>query len=76
MQVANAQGSILGPTLFVIFFNDITSGIDEKTNILMYADDTKIWREKKENCHHILQKDIDYLNDWALRNSIKFHPSK
>ena len=71
------QGSILGPTLFVLFLNDITNGLNENTNILMYADDTKIWREiKEEDDHHILQKDIDYLLDWALRNSMKFHPSK
>ena len=35
------QGSILGPTLFVLFINDIVSGLDPETNILMYADDTK-----------------------------------
>ena len=71
------QGSILGPTLFVLFLNDITNGINDKTNILMYADDTKIWREiNHEVDHHILQKDIDYLYDWALKNKMKFHPSK
>ena len=43
----------------------------------MYADDTKMWREiNEENDHHILQKDIDYLLDWALRNGMKFHPLK
>ena len=71
------QGSILGPTLFVLFLNDITNGINDKTNILMYADDTKIWREiNNEADHHLLQKDIDYLYDWALKNSMTFHPSK
>ena len=44
----------------------------------MYADGTKIWKEiTEENAHHILQKDIiDYLLDWTLRNSMKFHPLK
>ena len=71
------QGSILGPTLFVLFLNDITDKIDDKTNVLMYADDTKIWREIKcENDHDVLQRDIDSLVDWALQNCIKFHPSK
>ena len=32
------QGSILGPTLFVLFLNDITNGLNDNTNILMYAD--------------------------------------
>ena len=71
------QGSILGPTLFVLFLNDITNGLNDKTNILMYADDTKIWREiLEDNDHLILQKDIDYLMDWALRNRMRFHPAK
>ena len=71
------QGSIIGPLLFVLFINDISGGINEGTNILIYADDTKIWREIYVNNDHILlQNDIDYLLDWALRNNIKFHTSK
>ena len=38
------QGSILGPLLFVLFINDISSGINSGTNICLFADDTKIWR--------------------------------
>ncbi len=34
------QGSIVGPTLFILFLNDITQGISPGTNITMYADDT------------------------------------
>ena len=71
------QGSIIGPTLFVLFLNDIVHGLDTKTNILMYADDTKIWRQMNDSVDHItLQHDIDYLHNWALRNKMKFHPSK
>ena len=39
------QGSILGPLLFVLFINDIYANIDKDTNIALYADDTKIWRD-------------------------------
>ena len=71
------QGSILGPTLFVLFLNDITSGLDMETKILMYADDTKIWRQINEYDDHLqLQKDVHYLLDWSVRNKMKFHPSK
>ena len=38
------QGSILGPSLFVLFINDISNGLSPGTNIMLYADDTKIWR--------------------------------
>ena len=71
------QGSIIGPSLFVLFINDITDGLSDGTNIMMYADDTKIWREV--NCNNdflILQRDIDYLIDWAVKNKMNFHPSK
>ena len=40
------QGSILGPLLFVLFFNEITDVIE--TNIVKYADDTVIFRADKE----------------------------
>ena len=39
------QGSILGPLLFVLFINDMHSVVSPGTNIALYADDTKIWRQ-------------------------------
>ena len=71
------RGQFLGPTLFVLFLIDIVSVISPDTNILMYADDIKIWRQI--NCvfdHITLQKDIDSLIDWATLNKMKFHPYK
>ena len=57
------QGSILGPLLFVLFSNDIYESIDDNSNINLYADDTKLWREINNyaDCA-ILQKDIDRLH--------------
>ena len=71
------QGSILDPTLFVFFLNDIVQGLDPATNVTLYADDTKIWRKMIENGGHLIfQRDIYYLFDWAIRNKMRFHPSK
>ena len=39
------QGSILGLLLFVLFINDMFSSLYPGTNISLYANDTKIWRE-------------------------------
>ena len=71
------QGSILGPLLFVIFINDIFTCISEGTNIALYADDAKIWRQiNSYNDHFILQSDIDRLHKWSVENKMTFHPSK
>ena len=71
------QGSILGPLLFVLFINDIFSCITEGTNIALYADDTKIWRDiLSSDDHYILQSDIDKLYDWSTANRMNFHPRK
>ena len=71
------QGSIIGPLLFVIFINDIGNDISEDSNIALYADDTKLYREI--NCdrdNELLQQDIDQLNNWATNNLMRFHPDK
>ena len=71
------QGSILGPLLFVLFMNEIYESIDAETNIELYADDTKIWREiKSESDCDSLQKDIDALYAWSRKNKMSFHPDK
>ena len=71
------QGSILGPTLFILFINDIGEGLNENSKIWLYADDTKLYREIKNlSDNEKLQKDINLLNDWALLNKKIFHPEK
>ena len=56
------QGSILGPLLFVMFINDTFDRISDKTNIALYADDTKIWIK------------IIYWDDHlALQNNIEIY---
>ena len=71
------QGSILGPILFVLFIDDIYEGISPGTQLSLYADDTKISRPISTGSDiSRLQKDIEYLHDWSLRNKMKFHPDK
>ena len=55
------QGSILGPLLFVLFFNDITDVIE--TNIVKYADDTVIYWVDKDvtNLSKILTNEMTNL---------------
>ena len=48
------QGTILGPILFIIYINDISTNITSTVKI--YADDTKIYRTI-----NVLDKDISAL---------------
>jgi hypothetical protein len=71
------QGSILGPLLFILFIDDISEAISEGTELVLYADDTKIWREiLSDNDQKILQNDIDSLYKWSVENMMQFHQDK
>ena len=53
-----------------LFLNDITSVLNNETKIMMFADDTKIWRQvSKYNDYLKLQEDINYLLEWSIKNN-------
>ena len=59
------QGSILGPTLFIMFINDIVSHV-KYANISLYADDSKIFHSisSTSDCHQ-LQSDLCNIVKWC-----------
>jgi len=65
----------LGPLLFIIFINDIISKI-KNSNILLYADDLKIFRrvDNVDDCLK-LQEDVNALINWSNFN-LKFNVKK
>ena len=59
------QGTILGPILFIIYINDVSTDITSTVKI--YAHDTKILRTINEPEVDIsaLQGDLNRLDEWA-----------
>ena len=70
-----AQGSVLGPILFVLYTNDLPENI--VSNVYMFADDTKVLKTiNSPNDQHILQNDLDYLTSWSNKWLLRFHSDK
>ena len=69
------QGSVLGPLLFLIYINDLEDGV--ASNILKFADDTKIFRrvQTRQECR-TLQDDLNRLDQWSAKWQMLFNQSK
>lgn len=70
------QGSHLGPLFFIIYINNIKSCF-KHCNVLLYADDLKIYRGVKsaDDCIKI-QQDIARLEKFCMDNQMFLNPSK
>ena len=69
------QGSVVGPCLFLLYFNDLPIEIESK--IRLFADDTlcSITIKHKED-QKKLQKDLDSLTPWEKQWFMSFRPQK
>ena len=70
------QGSVLGPTLFIYFINDLPEVI-EKSKVKVFADDTKVYNGVCNNVDvESLQNSIDEMYLWTQQWLLKFNKEK
>ena len=66
------QGSVLCPTLFLIFINDLEDGV--QSTVLKFANDTKLYTEvTKEEGGEQLQEYLDKCTEWANQWMMEFN---
>ena len=68
------QGSVLGPLLFLIYFNDLEKNV--KSNVKFFADDTMLFSIVNDPVisANDLDRDLNVINQWAYQWKMEFNP--
>ena len=72
-----AQGSCLGPLLFIVFCNDIHL-LPTSSRIIMFADDTTLTHNHKniKFLKYMLEHDMSILTNWYRANKLSLNVNK
>ena len=74
------QGSILGPVLFNLYVNDLSSALSCEVVCSQYADDTTMYTHFRpsdlEVGQSVIQEALNKLSDWSLECSPALNPKK
>ena len=69
------QGSILGPLLFLIYVNDIST-ICEKSVPFLFADDTNLIGFNRKGSTDFMQEDTQRIYEWLCANKLSLNIGK
>ena len=80
IRVGVPQGSILGPTLLLLYINDAECCISPDTRLAVYADDTTLYSLIQaitdiNTSTESLQQSVQALEEWEKRWRITFEPT-
>ena len=72
------QGTVLGPLLFNIYFNDLRDQIDKNCEVVQYADDTLLLASApiQRECKTIIEKNVILLTKFFTSLKLQLNPSK
>jgi hypothetical protein len=72
------QGSILGPTLFLRFINDLTDEVENHVDL--FADYTTLYQylqfNNRQNVLKFLQKELETIESWAQKWLVLYNAKK
>lgn len=69
-----SQGNVLGPLLFVIFINDHPDACKDYAEILLFADDAKLFKHVRTNADStMLQTGCDRLFQWSSKWQLRLN---
>lgn len=71
------QGSVLGPILFKIYINDVSS-LPFSSKLILYADDLVLYSSSNciETAMRNLQNDLDMIKSWTQLNKLTINAKK